>query len=206
MIWKAKRIFHFFYVDWSMPVRINMSIRCSFFLTAAQFLQLWCVALIAMFFSMAALPALAYCPNGASGRFVPNGTEVKDTKTGLIWARCSIGQDWDGANCVGTAEPMHHEQALAYARGQADWRLPDVKELSSLVDRGCKAPAIDTKVFPNTPGTLYWTTTPMTGNVSKVWVVEFNSGRTTYEKEPYGFAGSGRRTFGGAVRLVRVAP
>jgi hypothetical protein len=35
-------------------------------------------------------------------RFILRGAEAVDTKTGLIWQRCSLGMTWDGKRgCVG---------------------------------------------------------------------------------------------------------
>lgn len=159
----------------------------------------WRTALAALALGAAAMPALAACPSSAQGRFVPTGAnnaEVKDTETGLIWQRCSVGRSWDGNACTGTVSAMTHEAALAYAKGQADWRLPNVKELSSLVDHGCTRPTIDATVFPGTRASWYWTATPYAGNSANAWGVDFN----------YGVAsGSNSRGDRRAVRLVRTS-
>ncbi|MDO4724850.1 MAG: DUF1566 domain-containing protein [Comamonadaceae bacterium] len=169
--------------------------------SAAQARLRWRTAPVALTLALgaAAMPALAACPSSAPGRFVPTGAnnaEVRDTETGLIWARCSVGQSWDGSACTGAASAMTHEAALAHAKGQAGWRLPNVKELSSLVDRGCSAPAIDATVFPNTPGNWYWTSTPYAGNPAGAWSVNFSVGNA-YNLH--------RGVDDGAVRLVRAS-
>ncbi len=60
------------------------------------------------------------------------GSEIKDTKTGLIWQRCSVGQSWNGRTCEGEAKKF----AFAEAQGLAKdgWRVPTVRELFSLID------------------------------------------------------------------------
>ena len=93
--------------------------------------------------------------------FSNDGSEVTDTKTGLIWQRCSAGQTWaaSSSNCTGTASLYTHEQALTYAAKQSGrgWRLPSIEELSSILDSTRTSPAIDIAAFPNTPSNYYWT-------------------------------------------------
>ncbi|PAT38042.1 DUF1566 domain-containing protein [Vandammella animalimorsus] len=158
-------------------------------------------AMAALALAAAAAPALATCPsNGKPGHFEPvpesNGAEVRDTATGLIWRRCSEGQSWSGASCVGTFSRMTYDEAMAHAEGQPDGRLPNLKELQSLVRRECANPAIDADAFPNTPGTWYWTRTPHAGSSADAWIVGFYEG---------GFADYYYQNFRGAVRLVRTA-
>lgn len=107
-------------------------------------------------------PGSQSCPSvPTSVRFVVSGAEVKDKAFGLTWARCSEGQTWDGSTCTGSVSLFTHEQAIQHAQSQAGWRLPNVKELASLVDWGCNEPTIDSAAFPGTPRTGFWTSTPM---------------------------------------------
>ena len=63
----------------------------------------------------------------------------------------------------------------AHLCGYADWRMPTVQELQSIVDFGRIAPAIDTDFFKNTPfKTLYWSGTPHPWD--KAWYVSFAVG------------------------------
>lgn len=111
------------------------------------------------------------CPSvPSSDRFVVAGAEVKDKAFSLTWARCSVGQTWDGSSCTGTVSLFTHEQAIQHAQSQAGWRLPNVKELESLVDRGCEEPMIDSVAFPGTPRTGFWTSTPMVSHVRAMQV------------------------------------
>lgn len=105
-----------------------------------------------------------------------NGTEVTDVQAGLVWRRCSEGQIWSTGTCTGTPTGFTHEQALAYAKNQAGWRVPNVKELSSLIDTGRFNPAIDGNAFPLTPSALYWTSTPDVRLPSLAWTVDFGIG------------------------------
>ena len=108
-----------------------------------------------------------------------NGAEVTDTRTGLIWRRCSEGQIWNGVTCTGLAAVYTHEQSLALAKTQNGWRLPNIKELSSLADRNIASPTIDIATFPNTPGEKYWSSTPWLSSSyydDWAWYIGFDDG------------------------------
>ncbi|TDM09676.1 MAG: fimbrial protein FimH [Ideonella sp. MAG2] len=120
--------------------------------------------------------AAAVCPTWPpDGRFTFSGSEVTDKRTGLIWARCSVGQTWDGITCADGSNLMTHEAALLYAASQIGWRLPNVRELASIADKGCSFPAIDTVAFPAQSGT-YWSSSPYVGNSASAWSVNFDTG------------------------------
>lgn len=105
-----------------------------------------------------------------------NGAEVTDVQAGLVWRRCSEGQIWSAGVCVGTPTGFTHEQALVYAKTQPGWRMPNVKELSSLVDTSRFNPAIDGNAFPLTPNAMYWASTPDVRLPSLAWTVDFGIG------------------------------
>ena len=75
-----------------------------------------------------------------SPRFQLLADEVFDNKTGLIWRTCAEGMSFDG-NCFGTPNDYTHENALLHASEVGNgWRLPNAKELESIVDRSEVAP------------------------------------------------------------------
>jgi hypothetical protein len=161
-----------------------------------------CAALLAASLSAAAISAHAACPSWPTAdRFTISGEEVTDTRTGLVWKRCSEGQTLSGSSCTGTATTYTHEQALARAKSvntansATGWRLPNVKELASLADKGCQSPAIDSTAFPSTPSNWYWSSSPYVGNSDYAWGVDFYYG---------GVNGYGRNN-GNRVRLVRAS-
>lgn len=111
---------------------------------------------------------------------------VTDRETGLIWMKCSIGQS--GTECdIGEAREVNWEQAFA-AAGSANsvtgseylgWRLPNLKELRSLIERACYQPAINSAIFPNTPSaptSIYWSSSQGDLGGQTAWGVEFNDG------------------------------
>jgi len=57
------------------------------------------------------------------------------------------------------------------------YRLPTVKELSTLVDLTVTpGPKIDQTAFPDTPATSFWTSSPYAGSPSAAWGVSFKDG------------------------------
>ncbi len=119
---------------------------------------------------------------------------VNDAWTGLQWRRCEVGRTWNGTTCTGTASTFTHEQALAQAKSQSGWRLPNLKELSSLVDRSLDTLTIDATAFPDaTPGML-WSSTPHVGNNTMAWNINFFTGYATVDL----------RNRSNAIRLIRV--
>jgi hypothetical protein len=94
-----------------------------------------------------------------------NDTEVKDKKTGLIWQRCALGMSWNGTTCNGTVTTYNWENALAQAASVANstgvaWRLPNIKELKSLVETACYDQSINEFIFPNALDVWSSTTSP----------------------------------------------
>jgi Protein of unknown function (DUF1566) len=91
---------------------------------------------------------------------------VTDSKSKLMWMRCSLGQQWAHGHCAGAAAAMTWGRAQAQAAqinqsGMhffSDWRLPGLRELATLSERQCTAPRVNLQVFPATPAAAYWTT------------------------------------------------
>lgn len=117
-------------------------------------------------------------------QFSDNGDgTVTDTKTGLMWKRCSEGQAWNGSTCIGNFAAYTWQTALQQAQslnssggfaGKADWRVPNVKELRSIAELQCASPAINLTIFPATPSDQFWSSTPFAhppGDAA--WVVSF---------------------------------
>ncbi len=110
-----------------------------------------------------------------------DGQEVTDTATGLIWRQCPEGMVATVGACTGSAADYTHEAALARASAFAAstgkaWRLPNVKELYSIVDKSRDLPAIKPAVFPSTPNLDFFSSTPYGKDVRLVWQVKFQYG------------------------------
>lgn len=116
-----------------------------------------------------------------------NGT-VLHLPTGLIWKRCAEGQTWNGSTCTGAAAGYAWQQAFQRAdavnagmpgtqnAGFTDWRVPNLKELRSIVERGCNHPSINLTQFPATPALFFWSGSPDAGHSGGAWGVLFEGG------------------------------
>ncbi len=105
-----------------------------------------------------------------SPRFTDNGNgTVTDKLTGLMWTK--------NANLAGGTKTW--QQALDYVKtlsagGHSDWRLPNRKELFSLIDyskHNPPLPAEATQIFQNVQLGDYWSSTTYAGNTSIGWFV-----------------------------------
>jgi hypothetical protein len=115
-----------------------------------------------------------------------NGT-VNDRQTGLVWQKCSMGQNND-TTCSGTASAVSWTNALAYCNALTTipariWRLPNINELKSIVDRtiGPNPAALNNTVFPATGVTFnYWSSSTYVPNTMNAWYVPFYDGIINY--------------------------
>ncbi len=116
---------------------------------------------------------------------------VTDTKSGLTWMRCTLGQQWDGKTCTGDYLESTWQEALQATErlnkdggfaGHQDWRMPNIKELNSILELACYAPTINLEVFPGTSNWYYWSSTPSMGVTEKPWTrlrqwgIDFHNG------------------------------
>ncbi len=83
---------------------------------------------------------------------------VSDNFTGLMWKPCVLGLS--GNDCgTGTAQSYTWQTALQAvaavnidpAETFSDWRLPNTKEITSIVEMQCHSPASNQTLFPATP-------------------------------------------------------
>ncbi len=130
-------------------------------------------------------------------RFTDNGDgTVKDNLTGLIWlddANCFGTRNWTDALAAAnglfdgsTNDPGGNDCGLSDGSIQGQWRLPNVRELQSLVHYGVSIPAV-----PNTAGTgkwtaddpfsgvqagSYWSSASSAGDAVLAWTVSMGTG------------------------------
>ncbi len=153
------------------------------------------VVLIASTHAHAACNISARIAPDSRYELIGDGAEVKDKQTGLIWQRCSIGQSFNGNTCTGNAIAVDWKYALQTAKSTNKWRLPNIKELDSLVELACYEPSINENIFPNTKMSYYLSSSPSAvANVGSAWMVSFADGNNSYYKNT---------KTGGFVRLVR---
>ncbi len=103
--------------------------------------------------------------------FAKIGNIVTDSQTGLQW------QDNTEAS---TVTEKNWVEAIKYCEnltldGYSDWRLPNVNELKSIIDRSKKDPAI-VDGFTNVKSGYYWSSTTTITHKRTAWYVDFNIG------------------------------
>ncbi|BCD96883.1 DUF1566 domain-containing protein [Marinagarivorans cellulosilyticus] len=130
--------------------------------------------------------AWAECLLRDDSRFnlLDNSAVVEDANTGLHWQRCLVGYrlNTEGDSCalsVNGAVRFDWRGAFTAASNAAGWRLPNVKELESLVDRNCFEPAVQTHIFPTIDDVMmgaHWTSSQIEGYAGGAWTVNFKTG------------------------------
>ncbi|SLM28582.1 exported hypothetical protein [Desulfamplus magnetovallimortis] len=113
-------------------------------------------------------------PLFAVGPYVDNGNgTVTDKGTGLIWQQTDDGVErtW--------------EEALEYCESltldtKSDWRLPNIRELETIVDDSLYGPAINTDYFKNAKSDVYWSGSTLANYTDYAWNVYFISGNVDY--------------------------
>ncbi|MBL0707901.1 MAG: DUF1566 domain-containing protein [Sulfurimonas sp.] len=100
-----------------------------------------------------------------------------DTKTGLVWQddvdAKTVKKEWSGAKSYCKKLTLD---------AKSDWRVPNIKELQSIVDISRYKPAIK-KGFQNIASSFYWSSSAIVSGSSSAWIVYFYSGHTNgYDK------------------------
>jgi len=129
-------------------------------------------------------------PAGAGVRFVYNtDNTITDNVTGLDWIQnpaITSGDGFDFANTYLWANAITAITAMNTANygGHNDWRLPNLKELISIVDYGRIFPSINVSFFTSLSD-YYWSNTTHASITEEAWIVNFNDGVTaTDSKDP----------------------
>lgn len=114
-------------------------------------------------------------PSSPTERFVElEDGRVLDVVTMLSWDLCLLGQDFVDGVCTGSPYAYGDWGDALVAADGSGGRLPNIKELSTLVERSCVEPAINQDVFADTPLYLFWTSTPDESGVGRV--IDFTDG------------------------------
>ena len=117
--------------------------------------------------------------------FTKSGNIVTDSITGLQWQDDAVGSTmtWQGA--------ITHCEGLSLG-GYSNWRLANINELRSIVDRNKLNPTI-VSGFDNVSSNYYWSSTTYKDSSNGAWIVNFYNGGV-YGRNKYG---------NGYVRCVR---
>lgn len=150
-----------------------------------------------------------------------NGTATH-LESRIMWQQClaGISTGAGGACSEGDLALLNWQEALQYVQqlnddggfaGYTDWRLPNAKELTSVIEYGCSKPAMNLQVFPNIAETKVWSSTPSVNQASgqflKSWYADYgdsNSGAGS-ESGVVSFANANRESQKYAVHLIRGA-
>jgi len=120
-----------------------------------------------------------------ASRFMDNGQTITDTLTGLMWTKDANAPGPDG--CVPHSakiwqEAIDHVKCLNNSSflGFNDWRLPNVRELRSLIHYGHSSPSVWLKQqdqgFINVQAAYYWSSSSFVLFLKNAWAVGLWSG------------------------------
>lgn len=112
-------------------------------------------------------------------RFEVRGDEVMDRLTGLIWCRSAnlaeFPLTWQEA--LEFVATMNREQRF----GQSDWRMPNRRELRSLLSLQTKLPALPERhPFTDVFNGWYWTATTAAISPAHAWYMALDGARMFY--------------------------
>jgi len=110
--------------------------------------------------------------------FSKNGNIVTDSITGLHWQDDAVGSAMIWTRAIDYCENLTLDT-------YSDWRLPNLKELTSIMNDTKVSPSIDTSVFQYTVSDIYWSSTTYSGNSSYAWLVRFVDGYQSYYDKTY---------------------
>jgi len=119
-------------------------------------------------FAVVLLLASAAFAAAPTGRYQADADTVFDRATGLTWQRATAPgtYGWEAAKSYCASLSLS---------GQT-WRLPTVRELSTLVDPKVTQPTIELAAFPDTPAGRFWTSTAYAPAAGSAWTVVFSDG------------------------------
>jgi hypothetical protein len=126
-----------------------------------------------------------YVDGSGNSQYVVSADQltVTDSITGLVWQRdgsgartgCSHDDVGDPGNTSCTwAEATTYCTGLSVG-GFSGWRVPSLKELSTIMDYTQYFPVIDPVAFPNTEPWYFWASSPTIAPIY-AWVVNFQGG------------------------------
>ena len=104
----------------------------------------------------------------SGGTLTGLSSQVWDQVTNLIWQRTESGtvMTWSVAKAYCGSLPL----------GGATWRLPTIKEYTTIVDFMVHSPSINAAIFFGTVVDWHYSSTPYAGSPGVVWDIGFSDG------------------------------
>jgi len=99
---------------------------------------------------------------------------VLDRATGLMWAADGIQAGCNNGTAIDWSTALEYVDELVFA-GFADWRMPNILELLSIVNYSIASPCITEPPFINTSSAAYWCSTTYYPDTLKGWCISFNT-------------------------------
>lgn len=139
-----------------------------------------------------------------TANFELRGATAIDRTTGLEWRRCTLGLEWVDGACRGSVRDLTLADAIAAAAAEkTGWRVPSAQEMDSILESACRAPAINTEVFPDVTVSegdsesawVYWSATRYDLIPTMAYVFDYAQGYSDARSVGYALS----------VRLVRTA-
>jgi hypothetical protein len=114
-------------------------------------------------------------PTVIQNHFTDNGNgTITDNITNLVWQK------------VPNTNTLTWGDALDYAEGlelgnNANWRLPNIKEIQSISEVGFINPSVNTNFFTISGTKKFWSSTSLPNQTTKAWYWDTQFGITTYD-------------------------
>lgn len=106
------------------------------------------------------------------GHYIVSADTALDTETGLVWQRGALE-----IYPIGYSDALARCQALNLGGFSSGWRLPNIREMLSIVDeREALGPMWDRTVFITAQNTSYWTATTVQADAKSAWAFTFTPG------------------------------
>ena len=116
----------------------------------------------------------------------PDGTAAS-ADFGLMWTRCRLGETWSQGACSPGNAGKSWAQAVGSCTnlsfsGYSDWRLPNVLQIATLLERHGTDAFVDTAAFPSVSDTgpaepWLLTSTTAAANPTRAFIIDFAQGQ-----------------------------
>jgi len=107
--------------------------------------------------------------------FTKEGDIVTDSVTKLEWQDDAVGDEMEWQEAIEYCESLE-------LGGYDDWRLPNINEFKTIIDRSRYNPAI-VLAFEYISSSYYWSSTTVENGHENAWFVHFDNGYVSYSNK-----------------------